>query len=144
MRPRDQQRKKVYDWEGKLLHQPETLSLGDAQKMVRHIAKHYGVKAVYVSDGRGRSSACWDRWSRQIKLPKWARQPAVVLHECAHWIHDVCFDGVQHAAHGREFMAVYLYLLGRYGFDLQKLVGLAREARIDFASVDACRPMHDA
>jgi putative metallohydrolase (TIGR04338 family) len=80
--------------------------------------------APLVGDGRARRSACWDADEYVIKLPKWARTEWVILHEMAHWITDRATvpraDGrglwirqydPEHAAHGKEFAAVYLELV---------------------------------
>jgi hypothetical protein len=57
-----------------------------------------------VTDGRGRRHACGSR--QAIKLPRWARTRAIVLHECAH--------GLAADLHGPEFVAVYVDLLARF------------------------------
>jgi putative metallohydrolase (TIGR04338 family) len=77
--------------------------------------------APRVGDGRARRKACWDANVYEIKLPQWARTEAVILHEMAHWIVDRAamvgtygrgrqYDA-DHAAHGKEFAAVFLELV---------------------------------
>lgn len=57
-----------------------------------------------VTDGRGRRHACGSR--AEIKLPRWARTRAVVLHECAH--------GMADDQHGPGFVAAYVALLQEF------------------------------
>lgn len=74
-----------------------------------------------VSDGRGRRHACGSR--EVIKLPRWSRTTAIVLHECAH--------GMSADAHGPQFVAAYVALLVRFaGFD-----GAALRSSLDAAGV---------
>jgi hypothetical protein len=65
-----------------------------------------------VTDGRGRRHACGSR--EVIKLPRWARTRAIVLHECAH--------GMADDQHGPRFVAVYVALLEQFaGLELSRL-----------------------
>ncbi len=57
-----------------------------------------------VTEGRGRRHACGSRTA--IKLPRWARTRAVVLHECAH--------GMANDQHGALIVAEYVRLLERF------------------------------
>ncbi|HRY26424.1 MAG: hypothetical protein R3D28_10095 [Geminicoccaceae bacterium] len=54
-----------------------------------------------LGDGRGRRHACGSR--EIIKLPRWARTRAIVLHECAH--------GMSADGHGPGFVRAYVGLL---------------------------------
>jgi hypothetical protein len=91
-----------------------------------------------VTDGRGRRHACGSR--EAIKLPRWARTRAVVLHECAH--------GLARDMHGPEFVAVYVGLLERFaGLDAAALRASLAEARVRVAEPQdpdalATRPPH--
>ena len=80
-------------------------------------AFRYGPDRVLVTDGRGARRALAYGW-RRIGLPRWARQPAVILHELAHCtVAAGSAAGAiprRHAAHGPEFVAVYLRLVGRW------------------------------
>jgi len=81
--------------------------------------------APRVGDGRARRRACWQPSTYEIKLPLWARNEAVILHEMTHWIIDKATvprsDGsvgfwvlqydTDHAAHGKEFASVFLELV---------------------------------
>jgi hypothetical protein len=110
MRPRDFQRGRVYAWEAQHVfpHAGERLSLAACRALVE-IAYRWreapGADPAWapprVTDGRGRRHACGSR--EVIKLPRWARTRAVVLHECAH--------GMADDQHGPRFVAVYATLL---------------------------------
>lgn len=75
-----------------------------------------------VTDGRGRRHACGSR--QVIKLPRWSRTTAVVLHECAH--------GLAADMHGPVFAAVYVELLARFaGLDADRLRRTAAAACVE-------------
>lgn len=68
-----------------------------------------------VGDGRGRRKACAENWN-EIKLPIWARNKYVVLHELSHVLRMRYWrwrgNREKHeAGHGREFAATYLQLV---------------------------------
>ncbi len=118
-RPRDFQRARVYRWEAAhVLGQPgasEPLPLDACRALVDAVfrwaerpdpatAAAGAWSPPRVTDGRGRRHACGSR--QAIKLPRWARTRAIVLHECAH--------GLAADLHGPEFVAVYVDLLARF------------------------------
>ena len=123
-RPRDFQRARVYRWEAaQVLGQPgaaEPLSLEACRALVeavfRWAERPDPLASAWapprVTDGRGRRHACGSR--EAIKLPRWARTRAIVLHECAH--------GLAADLHGPVFVAVYVDLLARFaGLDPEAL-----------------------
>ena len=69
------------------------------------------VKRIDVYDGRGRRRA--GGWGTPtavgIKMPKWSRFRAIVLHEISHGLQPS-----NTAAHGREFCNIYLQLVRRF------------------------------
>jgi putative metallohydrolase (TIGR04338 family) len=75
-----------------------------------------------VSDGRGRSKACG--WYGGIKIPLWARNEGIVLHELAHVICQREYNSLTIAGHGWQFCAIYLRLvlcmMGREAHDALK------------------------
>ena len=74
-----------------------------------------------VEDGRGRRHAAGSRAA--IKLPRWARTRAVVLHECAH--------GMAYDQHGPGFVAAYVVLLERFaGLDRGRLLATLASAGV--------------
>ena len=117
MRPRDIQRKKVYDAERALL--PIAKPLMEVSDVERYIKKNMARKAILrrypkasrsvnVRDGRGTRRAL-AYGTHSISLPLWARNESIVLHEMAHIIAARHFQG--HAGHGWEFCAVMLDLV---------------------------------
>lgn len=135
-RPRDYQRAKVYRWEQAHVfpHAGERLSLDACRELV---AAAYGWaerprrgaawSPPQVQDGRGRRHACGSR--AVIKLPRWARTRAIVLHECAH--------GLAPDQHGPQFVATYVALLEQFvGLDRDTLALSLRASRIDMAARD--------
>ena len=140
---RDQQRSKVYAWERKHLQGSTDvrLELREIQQLINRVARHYKTKAPRVTDGRGRRVACWSPWQFAIKLPRWARTRVVALHEAAHWIEDVLYG--DRAAHGREFVSIFMYLLVKYhGADRSELARTANDMRVDFGDTELCKPKH--
>ena len=120
-RPRDNQRKRVYDAERALFpddHFPADLTLPQAEALVGRIymdARYRHLDRVHplppaVKDGRGRRRAGYCRARHAIALPRWARRVWVVAHEVAH----AFLDHNRHAGHGEEFVAVYLDVLERH------------------------------
>jgi hypothetical protein len=113
-RVRDFQRARVYRWEALHVfpHAGERLTLGACRALVEQAYRWReapgGADPSWapprVTDGRGRRHACGSR--EVIKLPRWARTRAVVLHECAHGMAD---DG-----HGPKFVGVYAELLEHF------------------------------
>ncbi len=84
----------------------------------------------------------------RINLPRWSRQPTIVLHETAHSLqapgrfsdnHD---DLVAVAWHGPEFMRLFIELLVRYHAPARgmrgELLRSARAARIKVGSLQDC------
>jgi hypothetical protein len=112
-KPRDFQRARVYRWEAEHVfpHAGERLSLERCRTLVEAAYRwreEPGAEPAWappvVTDGRGRRHACGSRAA--IKLPRWARTRAVVLHECAH--------GMADDQHGPGFVAAYVLLLVRF------------------------------
>ena len=112
-RPRDFQRARVYRWEAEHVFPlaADRLSLEQCRALVERAYRWReapgsdpGWAPPTVTDGRGRRHACGSRAA--IKLPRWARTRAVVLHECAH--------GMADDQHGPGFVAAYVVLLERF------------------------------
>ena len=120
-RPRDFQRALVYKWEAQHVfpRAGDRLSLDACRALVEEAYRWREAPGgdrswspPRVTDGRGRRHACGSR--EVIKLPRWARTRAIVLHECAHGMTD---DG-----HGPKFVAVYVGLLVEFArLDRQSL-----------------------
>lgn len=112
-RPRDFQRARVYRWEAEHVFPQagERLSLQQCRALVEAAYRwreQPGPDSAWapprVTDGRGRRHACGSR--EVIKLPRWARTRAIVLHECAH--------GMADDQHGPKFVGVYVALLEKF------------------------------
>jgi hypothetical protein len=122
-RPRDAQRARVYRWEAAHVfpHAGSPLTLEGCRALVEAAYRWAEAPAEadplwrppLVTDGRGRRHACGSR--EVVKLPRWARTPAVVLHECAHGL-------APRDMHGPAFVAAYVALLERFaGLDAAAL-----------------------
>lgn len=112
-RPRDFQRARVYRWEQEHVfpHASEPLSLIACRALVERAYRWREAPGndpawspPRVTDGRGRRHACGSR--EVIKLPRWARTTAIVLHECAH--------GMADDQHGPTFVGAYVALLEEF------------------------------
>ena len=111
---RDSQRNAVYQWEESLwkefgLRPRDPMSLKDCQHLINKIWKKHEktlASPPIVKDGRARRRACYERHS--IKLPRWSRFPAVVLHETAH---GLLRDHKNLPAHGPVFARLLFDLM---------------------------------
>lgn len=145
MRKRDSQRGKVYAWE-RHFHatgRDYEMTLKECQALVNKVAKFYSVRAPKVTDGRGRRSAYWyNSW--EIALPRWSRQPVIILHELAHMITgNLIIWGKRVASHGPEFVGVEMYLLNKYlKISVSELCRQANDSGIDFISQSRYKEFH--
>jgi hypothetical protein len=131
-RARDRQRGRVYRWEqahvfpvlpGELQLDACRALVGEAYRLMLGPA----ASPPLVTDGRGRRHACGSR--QVIKLPRWARTRAIVLHEAAHGFAD--------DAHGPQFVRAYVELLiGIAALDRLQLYTTLRAARVAIAPAD--------
>jgi hypothetical protein len=129
-RPRDAQRARVYRWEAEHVFPlaADRLSLAQCRALVdaayrwrEQPGSDPGWAPPKVEDGRGRRHAAGSRAA--IKLPRWARTRAVVLHECAH--------GMAYDQHGPGFVAAYVVLLERFaGLDRGRLLATLASAGV--------------
>lgn len=135
---RDYQRARVYRWEAAHVFPfaSRRLDLAFCRALVLEVylfaegqqARLAGWRPPEVTDGRGRRHACGSR--EVIKLPRWARNLAVVLHECAH--------GLAPDRHGPLFVGTYVELLVRFaGLSRARLLTTLAQARVDVAEVVA-------
>ena len=118
---RDFQRTRVYRWEQDVVFPkagaPIALAacralVEQAYRWAERPAPEADWAPPLVTDGRGRRHACGSR--EVIKLPRWARTPAIVLHECAHGLAD--------DRHGPRFVTAYVALLEAFaGLDAAEL-----------------------
>jgi len=140
-RPRDSQRKKVYDWErkevffGKVFLSPsDYLTLEFCTQLVKRVYRDHNFPAPAVTNKK-RGHAFGSKYV--VELPLWARRLDIVLHEIAHGLTD--HYAPAEAAHGRTFMGIYIYLLGRYGKqNANTLIRSARQANLEVNAQAAC------
>ena len=136
---RDTQRSKVYGWERQFFTKPtdQEMTLSECATLANKVSKHFKMWDVRIKDGRGTRSAY--SYGGAIGLPKWARQPVVVLHEMAHEVHRKV-GRYRQAVHGREFVGIHMYLLVKFGgFSINELVKSANDSRVDFVSMATVR-----
>lgn len=134
-RPRDFQRARVYRWEALHVfpHAGDALTLDACRALVEQAYRWREAPGAdpswappRVTDGRGRRHACGSR--EVIKLPRWARTRAIVLHECAHGMAD---DG-----HGPKFVTVYIDLLEEFaGLNRRNLMPTLETNGISFVEI---------
>ncbi len=152
---RDTQRARVYKSDAALVAIAKPLPM--VRDVERFTKRMFGMKRVQeafpssarysmprVGDGRGRSHACGGEW--EIKIPLWARNEAVVIHELAHTIALREFGRRGDAAfHGWQFCSVYLkltlYGMGREAHDVLKAA--FKKNRVRFTAPRAKRQLTD-
>jgi putative metallohydrolase (TIGR04338 family) len=118
MKERDTQRSRVYEADEALV--PFARPLPTIEDIKQYVERVFSLKRLWnafptamcdfyptVGDGRGRRRACGSAVG--IKIPLWARNEGVVLHELAH---TVCQreHGTEVAPHGWQFCSIYLTL----------------------------------
>jgi putative metallohydrolase (TIGR04338 family) len=143
MTVRDTQRSKVYRAEAVMDKFKKPLpSVEDVEKYIANIMAMKRVRAAFprarwwgrvsVGDGRGRRVACGG--ANGIKLPLWARNSWIVVHELSHTITIRELAGTGPAAHGWQFCSVYLKLVmwthGREAHDALKASFKAARVKI--------------
>lgn len=125
-KPRDSQRKKVYESERKIWPKSEQLeTLPEINTWLDYkvfgsnwFEKSYPlVKGFKVHDGRAaRFARGWfdvKQGTAHMKLPRWSRNKMVILHELAHGLCQSIYDRRKVAGHGKEWAGIFLQLLKR-------------------------------
>lgn len=119
---RDPQKDRVYAWEGKWADwNRTTLTMTEVREIIRWACKEkYGLKPLPAHTHRGTGYAMAvllrnDDDSLCVRgsfftFNQNTLNPAVVLHECAHYICDAIF-GTKLADHCPEWLGIYLWLL---------------------------------
>jgi hypothetical protein len=112
------------------------VSLADANPLISDAYTRYGLKwRGKVTDGRGRSSACFKPSLNHICLPTFARNRETILHEAAHGIIGELFPRDDVAWHGPEFARVMLELWAWAKLDT--MTALREQARSKKVKVSA-------
>lgn len=150
---RDTQRARVYKSDAALVAVAKPLpTVKDVERFTRRLLQMKRVRDTFpksarydvprVGDGRGRSRASGGEW--EIKIPLWARNEAVVIHELAHTVALREFGRRGDAAfHGWQFCSVYLkltlYGMGRDAHDALKAA--FKKNRVRFTAPRAKRQL---
>ena len=118
-RPRDSQKQKLYNAEsflhttsGRMETVPEIEAFADRVISHEWFKRRWpSVHYIEVKDGRGARVARGFRYwnGGGIKMPKWSRNRAIVLHEIAHIITPNTY-----ASHGPEYARNFLDLVRHY------------------------------
>lgn len=138
-RGRDNQRSRVYAFERAAtnggVYRSAWESLDECERFLRPIWRaergRLGRAKVdmpsIVRPHRGQRSAIAHSYEFKITLPKWARNPWVVLHEAAHHLTP------RDEAHGPRFFGVLIGLVARHdGRDAAELMALADEMGVKY------------
>lgn len=142
MRPRDNQRSRVYEWEraaaknidGRDFYSGEFETLEECEAFMNPIWRsERGRVGLAKSKTPELSRNLWGQRSASasssnvIKLPKWARSRWVILHEMAHRLTPA------DEAHGPRFVGVLIGLVCRHmDYDAGRLMALADEMGVNY------------
>lgn len=136
-RKRDNQRSLVYAWEGRINRSIYTATMKTVDEVAAWakpiwraergrvgLAKHAAPEFVPSSWGQRAALAHRDH---RISLPRWARNPHVILHEMAHRLTP------RDESHGPRFVGVLIGLLARHaGFDCDEMMRIADEMGVRY------------
>jgi hypothetical protein len=138
MRPRDNQRSRVYAWERATRgyhSSPAWKTVDEVSAWLKPIwrAERGRVGRAkmrcpdIVPSSWGQRSALAHDYEHKISLPLWARTPCTVLHEAAHHLTP------RDEAHGPRFVGVLIGLMARHaGFDANELMARADEMGVKY------------
>jgi hypothetical protein len=119
----DSQQKEVYLWEQEWPQwNKQSLSRQACRKLILQVCQLYAVpapKMAFLKRGKLGLRQGWrteyDPNVHAITLAPQHQNLAIVLHEVAHLVHSVIAGDEDHEIHGPEWLALYMYLLARYG-----------------------------
>lgn len=119
----DSQQKAVYSWEETWpLWNKQSLTRQACRRLIVQVCRLYDVpvpRTVFLRRGKLGLRQGWrtayDPNDHSLTLAPQHQNTAIVLHEVAHLVHSVVAGDEDHEAHGPEWLALYLYLLARYG-----------------------------
>jgi hypothetical protein len=142
--PRDSQRAKVYNWEHSagLTNPKVTMSFSDCVKLANGVWRMYGNGADMPRIRQSRAAGACFAWGTtqgklttyEIKINLMMQRAEVVLHEVAHAL-LFAHTKARYAAHGPEFMGLYIELL--YTMMGKDDIALTKSARARGISVMA-------
>lgn len=120
-KPRDAQQNKVYSFGNNVLgySHREDWTIVQCQEFVNYVWHcYFGPSSVPPAVDDGRGQACASCNPEHMRLPPWARNRGLILHEIAHAILGV-YDGQSYwykwECHGPEFMRLVAHLEGEFG-----------------------------
>lgn len=107
---RDIQESKVYKWEEKWRDwNRETASLKELRELIHWACKKYGLKPPAVKQHQG--TAYSYSLGNVISFRRDQKNPAIALHETAHFICDKIFTEENLEDHSPEWLGIYMWLL---------------------------------
>lgn len=128
-RARDSQRKRLYDAERVLPKGRIFSSIEEMQSYVDRLVrsawfgKQCHAKEITILLGRSGTAATASDYGSRIKMPKWAWNEHILLHEVAHLMANRIY-GLGVAGHGREYARTYVilvqHMMGKEAGDLLK------------------------
>lgn len=114
MTARDPQGQRVYNWEGRWKDwNRSTLTMEEMTDVVRWACRQYGMVAPRVKGHRGKDYSFSQ--GDLVSFNFADRNPAIALHESAHYITDAIFPNERLAHHSPQWAGIYLWLLENYG-----------------------------
>lgn len=133
-RPRDSQKKKVYDF-GKSVRAilPTALrpmTVPAMQELANRVTTSLGAKHIRLRFSKGHRRGYAYTLKRLVTIPRWGADAEYVLHEVAHVLHrDAGWSG--HASHGPEYVGHFFALLEDFtGIDSERLHELLHKHRV--------------
>jgi hypothetical protein len=120
---RDFQRQKIYDSDRQFRRKYKSelkfyKNLSEIQIFLNEILankwfKKFNIKHIHVYCSKGNVAYGWleDNYTIAMKLPKWSKNQATILHEIAHGICDRIYFDRDIAPHGIEYADMYLNLI---------------------------------
>ena len=141
----DPQREEVYRWEKGFRQQffDHTMKTRAAQRLVREIAEHFGVKRPRLFRTRlgkqGYTGAALEAEFIEVNTDRAEFTAILLAHEMAHVI--CAFEGLDEPDHGPVWLGTYLYLLDRFKIvPLCATVPSAKAAGLKFRPPEDCAP----
>lgn len=116
VKPRDYQKSKVYAFDREAEYEEygsvfPQYSYDECVAFVKRVLDDYNEPMVKVKDGRRTRIA---RGGKDlVNLPRWSRNPVIMLHELAHVL-TIRWLGDNQIAHGPEYVGIYVTLLQKY------------------------------
>lgn len=133
--------KKFYDFEDRMRvfflgsKLCDGLSLAECQDLCTRICASYNVSPPTVHKAHGNQRpALYCPLDHQIKLPIWAHNSHIVIHETAHAITEELYH--ESANHGPIFTWIWMELFSRmYDVRIEKIMSFADKHNIKYAEI---------